>query len=364
MTTLRRRTDRQAEHRGRASRFSAVVAVLLALSVIAAGCDSSSDSSSSKPKSSVKGAEASRVAYTPVGPEIAVGEYVASLGHEYAGPCDLATLPRDEGKWCSTLVESKSTDNQKVYDVGPVGGKAEKTITLKRRGQQLLVPGENVPVENGDIGDVGRLTYEQLLADQYVTDNLKKDLAAGIGKGISELDGVAGAVVGRDNGTGGNAGNGGNGGNGGTNIITSPGNTVDANGYPVTGGIVVDQPTVAGDVVFRGTGCAANEPLTVYFDGTPIGTIAAGTTGDFAGQVAIPSGTSAGTHVVTIKGATCESTFTVDVSGQLAFTGSSSHTSTFVLGGVAAILVGLVLILATRRRRRQLHLISTGAGRA
>jgi len=360
MTTLRRRTHRQAESRGRATRFSAIAVVLLALSVIAVGCSNSDSSSSSKPKTSVKGAQAERVAYTPVGPEVAVGEYVASLGEQYAGPCDLATLPADAGKWCSTLVESKSTADQKVYAVGPVGEKAQKTVTLKRRGAQLLVPGENVPVADGNIGDVGRLTYEQMLQDAYITQNLKQDLTAGIGKGLSELDGVAGAVVDRTPA----APVGGGGGTGGPNIITSPGNTVDANGYPVTGGIVVDQPNVAGEVVFRGSGCAANEPLTVYFDGTPIGTVTAGQTGDFSGQVNVPPGTAAGTHVVTIQGATCESTFTVDVAGQLAFTGSSSHTSTIVLVGISAIIIGTVLLLSTRRRRRRIHAIGHGVGRA
>ena len=36
----------------------------------------------------------------------------------------------------------------------------------------------------------------------------------------------------------------------------------------------------------------------------------------------------------------------------LAFTGSSNHTGTYVLAGVAAVVVGLVLVVATRRRRR------------
>jgi LPXTG-motif cell wall-anchored protein len=359
MTALRRRMHRQAEPRGRATRFTAVAVALLALSVIAVGCDNNS-SSSSEPKPSVKGAEAERVVYTPVGPEIAIGNYVESLGEQYAGPCDLTTLPRDEGKWCSTLVESKSTDDVRAYEVGPVGGKAEKTVTVKRRGQQLLVPGENVPVADGNIGDVGRLTYEQMLQDQYITENLKQDLVAGIGKGLTELDGVAGAVVDRtaDNTGGGGAGA------GAPNIITSPGDTVDDNGYPVTGGIVVEPPSVAGEVVFRGTGCAANEPLTVSFDGTPIGTVTAGQTGDFSGQVNVPAGATSGAHVVTVQGATCVSTFTIDVAGRLAFTGSSSHTSTIVLVGVAAVIAGLVLLLATRRRRRQVQAVTTGLGRS
>jgi LPXTG-motif cell wall-anchored protein len=43
------------------------------------------------------------------------------------------------------------------------------------------------------------------------------------------------------------------------------------------------------------------------------------------------------------------------VAGALAFTGSSSNTSTYVLGGIAAVVVGLVLVVGTRRRRRGLR---------
>jgi len=39
------------------------------------------------------------------------------------------------------------------------------------------------------------------------------------------------------------------------------------------------------------------------------------------------------------------------VAGKLAFTGSSSHTSTYVLGGMAAVVVGMVLVVGSRRRR-------------
>jgi hypothetical protein len=354
MTTLRRRIQRHAEPRSRVVRFSAIAVVVLALSVIATACDNSSDSAST-PKATVAGDVAERAAYSPVGPEITVAKYVDSIGEQYAGPCDLASLPRDKGKWCSTLVEAKSTDDEKVYDVGPVGEKAEKRITVKRHGQRLLVPGENVPVAEGNIGDVNHLTYEQMLNDPYIAENLQRDLALGIGKGLSELNGVAGAVVQEPPTTAPPAGGGGGG------IIVSPGGSVDANGYPNNGGIVVEPPSVAGEVVFRGTGCAANERLNVYFDGTPIGTVAAGQTGDFSGSVSVPAGTPSGTHTVTIQGATCSSTFTVTVEGTLAFTGSSSHTGTYVWGGIAAIIVGLVLVVATRRRRRRLHDLSGGA---
>jgi LPXTG-motif cell wall-anchored protein len=43
---------------------------------------------------------------------------------------------------------------------------------------------------------------------------------------------------------------------------------------------------------------------------------------------------------------------TVNVAGALAFTGSSSHTGTYVLAGVAAVVIGFVLVLWSRRRRR------------
>jgi LPXTG-motif cell wall-anchored protein len=121
---------------------------------------------------------------------------------------------------------------------------------------------------------------------------------------------------------------------------------------------------VGGEVVFRVTGCAANETLTVFFDGKPIGTVTAGETGDFSGAVSVPPGTPAGSHPVTISGATCSTSFTITVQGNLAFTGSSSHTSTYVWGAVAAIMVGLVLVVATRRRRRRLHDSSGGASTA
>ncbi len=194
MEQRRRRMHRHTEPKSRVARVSAIAVAVLALSVIATACDNSSDSSST-PKSTVAGDVAERAAYSPVGPEITVAKYVDSIGEQYAGPCDLASLPRDKGKWCSTLVESKSTDDEKVYDVGPVGEKAQKQVTVKRRGQQLLVPGENVPVAEGNIGDVNRLTYEQMLNDPYIAENLQRDLALGIGKGLSELNGVASAVV-------------------------------------------------------------------------------------------------------------------------------------------------------------------------
>ena len=56
-------------------------------------------------------------------------------------------------------------------------------------------------------------------------------------------------------------------------------------------------------------------------------------------------------HLLTVRGTGCELNVVITVTGSLAFTGSSDRTSTFVLVGVAAIVVGLVLVVGARRRR-------------
>ena len=87
------------------------------------------------------------------------------------------------------------------------------------------------------------------------------------------------------------------------------------------------------------------------FDGQPIGTISADGSGTFAGSITIPKGTAPGAHLLTVRGSDCVLNATITVAGALAFTGSSSHTTTYVLGGIAAVVVGLVLVVGTRRRR-------------
>jgi hypothetical protein len=78
----------------------------------------------------------------------------------------------------------------------------------------------------------------------------------------------------------------------------------------------------------------------VLFDGQPIGTIASDATGAFADSIEVPRGTAPGTHLVGVRGANCSFNATVAVAGNLAFTGSSSNTGTYVLVGVAAVVVG------------------------
>jgi hypothetical protein len=326
---------------------------VLAFAVFAASCSGGS-SSSSKPKSKPSPtAAAQQAAAKPVGAEAAVADYLASQGIEYAGDCATAKLPEDKGKWCFTLLDGASSNDQKVYGVGPVGEKPVKVITIKRHGSAELTPGFQVGVADGNVGNPSQLTREQLAADTFITGNLILDQAAGIGNGLGDLP--AGAP-----GPAGPAGGGGNGGGTPATPAATPPVVVDPGALPTDYvppplGIVVVNPTVQvlGEVVFSGSGCAANEPLQVLFDGKPIGSISADPQGKFAGSISIPPGTAPGAHTVTVRGAICSFNTTITVlGGKLAFTGSSNHTGSYVLGALAAIVVGFVLVVGSRRRRR------------
>jgi hypothetical protein len=344
--------DRSSSLTRRRTRSIAIAVGLLALAVFAASCSGGS-SNSSKPAKPSPTAATQQAAAKPVGPEVAVADYVQGQGVEYAGDCATATLPQDKGKWCFTLLDGATSNDQKVYGVGPVGEKPVKVITTKRHGSAELTPGFQVGVADGNVGNPSQLTREQLAADTFITGNLVLDQAAGIGNGLADLPaGAPGPTP--------PAGGGGNG--GGTPatpaalppVVVDPG-ALPADYVPPPLGIVVENPTiqVLGEVVFRGAGCAASEPLQVIFDGTRIGSISADPSGKFAGSISVPPGTAPGTHAVTVRGAICSFNTTITVlGGKLAFTGSSSHTGTYVLGALAAIVVGFVLVVGTRRRRR------------
>ena len=335
---------------GRRTRIATVALGVLVFAVVAASCDSGSSSSSDKKSTPSSTAAADQVALTPVGAEAAVAKYLKTQGIEYAGDCADAKLPRDKGKWCSTLLEGADSNDKKVYGIGPVGEKPTKSITITRHGSAQLTPGFQVGVADGNVGDPSQLTREQLEANAFITGNLVLDQAAGIGNGLGDLP--AGAQT-----PGGQTGGGGTGG-GGTaappppTVIVTPPNNGGAQ-YPANGIIVVVNPTVevGGEVQFNGSGCGANEPLQVSFDGTPIGTISADAQGSFAGSISIPLGTTPGAHTLTVKGAVCVLNASITVVGALAFTGSSNHTVTYVLGALAAIMLGFVLVVGTRRRR-------------
>jgi FecR-like protein len=224
-----------------------------------------------------------------------------------------------------------------------------------------LEPAKSVVVTQGDLGTINTLTYDQLSNNVFIAGNLALDLQAGKGQGLLDLPQPP---------TGNAAGPGGTGGRGGaaptvaggdtTGQVTVAGAFVAREQYPPSAGMVVDDPNVevAGESAFRGAGCVPNEVLQVLFDHVPIGTVASNSQGSFAGTITIPPGTKPGVHLLTVRGAVCVLNANITVRGgavRLAFTGSSSHTSTYVLGGIAAVVVGLMLVVGTRRRRRGLQ---------
>jgi LPXTG-motif cell wall-anchored protein len=344
-------------------RFSAIAALVVVLAVILAACSGGDDDSSNSAKKGSDTTEESATSTTssgtaqnastePVGAEAAIAEYVKGQGYEYAGDCADAELPEDQGKWCSTLKSTDPAAGTETYEVGPVGERAQKTVTVKRRGAAQLTPGFQVGVAQGNVGAPHQLTREELESNAFITGNLLLDQQAGIGGGLGDLPaGAPSGGTGGNGGTGGDGGTGGGGGGGGTPPVATPGGGNAQ--YPPNGGIVVENPTVevGGEVSFEGSGCLPNETLQVLFDGRQIGTISSDADGRFAGSIAIPKGTAPGTHLLTVRGSGCEFNTTITVAGNLAFTGSSSHTSTYVLAGIAAVVVGFVFVVGSRRRR-------------
>ena len=126
----------------------------MALAVILAACSGGDDSSNSDKKSSETtdgstattsgGSTAQNAATTPEGALAAVNEYLKGQGYEYVGDCADAQLPHDKGKWCSTLVSTDAAAGTETYDVGLVGEKPTKKVTVKRRGAAQLTPGYQV----------------------------------------------------------------------------------------------------------------------------------------------------------------------------------------------------------------------------
>jgi LPXTG-motif cell wall-anchored protein len=225
-------------------------------------------------------------------------------------------------------------------------------VTTANGGQTDLPPATKVNSIGGNLGPVVNLTFDDLNGNVQISGNLVLDQQAGKGKGLDDLPPPPTPTTTPPTTTTTKPG-------GGVNAAANPTVTqqdvpaVGPSEYPPNGGITVDDPTISagGTEVFRGTGCGPNEVLTVLFDGKVIGTITANAQGAFAGSITIPRDTPQGTHTLTVRGSTCELNATITVSGTLAFTGASSHTNTYVLLGIAAIVLGLVLVVGARRRR-------------
>jgi LPXTG-motif cell wall-anchored protein len=231
-------------------------------------------------------------------------------------------------------------------------------------GTAELPPFTKLVAVGGNLGPVVTLTFDDLNGNVQIAGNLLIDQQEGKGKGLGDLPPPPTPTTVPPTTTTQPPGGGGGGGGAGAATVTQQDVPETApSQYPPNGGITVDNPTVAagGAETFRGTGCGPNEVLTVLFDGKVIGTITANAQGAFAGSVTIPRDTPQGTHTLTVRGSTCELNATITVSGALAFTGASSHTSTYVLLGIAAIVLGMVLVVGTRRRRRGRRVAARGS---
>jgi hypothetical protein len=223
--------------------------------------------------------------------------------------------------------------------------------------QAQLGPSTSIVVTEGNLGTITQLTYDQITGNLFIAGNLVLDQQGGIGSGLGDVQPATTSTTTPPAGGTGGAGPAAAGTGGAGDPTVTAADTPGTGGvaYTVVGGIVVDNPNVqvGGEMAFHGTGCAANETLDVLFDGRSIGTLVSNANGEFAGSMSVPAGTPSGTHLLTVRGAVCVFNATITVSGgSLAFTGSSSHTSTYVFGAFAAIAVGFVLVVATRRRWR------------
>ena len=217
-------------------------------------------------------------------------------------------------------------------------------VTVTRHGAAQLTPGLQVSVADGSVGVPRELTKQELLNDTFITGNLVLDQAAGIGNGLADLPPGA-PETGDDGGAGDTGGGGGD-------LVGTP--VSGPSQYPprATSSSSTRTSTSAARPCIGAVAARAARPSQVLFDGHPVGTVNSDAEGNFAGSISIPPGTAPGVHGLTIKGAVCVLDAAINVRGALAFTGASTQTTNYVLVGLAAVSVGLVLVVGTRRRRR------------
>ena len=224
------------------------------------------------------------------------------------------------------------------------------TVTMNGVAVQLN-SAMKVNLDQGQIGGVQNLTREDLLADVWVAGNIFLDNVllfaspSDLPAAIAEHAGAATSASARANAGGEPA------------VIATDAIVVPAQ-YPPDGELVVDDPNieVGGEEVFRGSGCRPGEVLT-----RAVRRGAGGHGAQRPLRAASPAGSrsrsdaSPGQHLLTVRGSACELNAVINVLGAqaaaLAFTGASNHTLTYVLVGVAAVAIGSVFVVGSRRRR-------------
>ncbi|MFN8024879.1 MAG: LPXTG cell wall anchor domain-containing protein [Acidimicrobiia bacterium] len=109
---------------------------------------------------------------------------------------------------------------------------------------------------------------------------------------------------------------------------------------------------VGGEVAVSGDSCGPNQPVTIRFNGTPVGTATTDANGHFATSFKVPAGTTPGVYTVTAENEICVLGASVTVqpaAAALAFTGSSSTVPTLWVG-VGLVALGAGLVFVARRR--------------
>ncbi|MEX1006572.1 MAG: FecR family protein [Acidimicrobiia bacterium] len=223
------------------------------------------------------------------------------------------------------------------------------TVQLGNAPPVQLDSATNVTLDQGQFSELKQLTYEDLTGNLFIAGNLFLDDLLELG-GFSELPPPSEPPPNPEPQT--------------VPVPPPPpppppepvvqADDIEISQYPPDGELTVDDPNieVGGQESFRGSGCKPSETVAVLFDGVQVGTLPTDSTGSFAGTITIPRGTTPGQHLLTVRGASCELNAVINVLGAaaLAFTGASSHTSTYVLAGAAAVVIGSAFVLGSRRR--------------
>jgi LPXTG-motif cell wall-anchored protein len=145
--------------------------------------------------------------------------------------------------------------------------------------------------------------------------------------------------------------------------LTMAATTASAQYHPGTPGIIVDPgtTTVGGKVTVQGSGCPANVTVTIKIGDVVVGTVISNGDGDFIDpNIVLPPSITPGTYTVHALCGDLDLTTVLSVSAlapttTAATTGTLPRTGTdsglWVKVGLSLVVVGGLLVLATRRRR-------------
>ena len=111
-----------------------LVAIGLGIAVVVGAAACGSSSRSALPSTTTRSTTTTPAQATV---EEAIGAYVRSVGHDYAGDCATTTLEQDVGKHCSTLHEDRGTS--RIYATGPTFSEFDTWLLLQLQGGRWSV---------------------------------------------------------------------------------------------------------------------------------------------------------------------------------------------------------------------------------